>query len=60
MELWFEDLGIEVLKIPYRDVYEFGGSIHCSTWDINRDDEKKSWMKCDNHEAPEHTNGHGI
>ncbi|XP_065178993.1 glycine amidinotransferase, mitochondrial-like [Sycon ciliatum] len=55
---WFEDLGMEVLKIPYRDVFEFGGSIHCSTWDINRDDEKKSYMKCDNFELPEHTNGY--
>lgn len=33
-----EDHGFEVLTLPYRDVYEFGGGFHCSTWDINRDD----------------------
>lgn len=33
-----ENLGFEVIKIPYRYVFEFGGSIHCSTWDIERED----------------------
>ncbi len=28
--------GFEVLDLPYRDVYEFGGSFHCTTWDIRR------------------------
>lgn len=33
-----EDYGFEVIGIPFRHVYEFGGSLHCSTWDIRRDD----------------------
>jgi len=33
-----ESHGFEVIKIPYRNVFEFGGSIHCSTWDIERED----------------------
>ena len=30
--------GFKVIAIPFRHVYEFGGSIHCSTWDIERED----------------------
>lgn len=30
--------GFEVIHIPFRKVYEFGGSLHCSTWDIERED----------------------
>ena len=29
-------LGFEVLTVPFRHVYEFGGSIHCATWDVRR------------------------
>jgi glycine amidinotransferase len=29
-------LGFEVLTVPFRNVYEFGGSLHCATWDIRR------------------------
>lgn len=29
-------LGFEVLTVPFRHVYEFGGSLHCATWDIRR------------------------
>ena len=54
MRKQLEDYGFEVLQIPYRNVYEFGGSLHCSTWDINRDDEKKSFLKRDNIDEPEH------
>ncbi|MFN8494507.1 MAG: arginine deiminase family protein [Caldilineaceae bacterium] len=28
--------GFEVLTVPFRHVYEFGGSLHCATWDIRR------------------------
>ncbi|MBF4615474.1 glycine amidinotransferase [Curtobacterium sp. VKM Ac-1376] len=28
--------GFEVLTIPFRNVYEFGGSLHCATWDVRR------------------------
>jgi glycine amidinotransferase len=30
-------LGFEVLTIPFRKVFEFGGSLHCATWDIRRE-----------------------
>jgi glycine amidinotransferase len=29
-------LGFEVLVVPFTGVYEFGGSLHCATWDIRR------------------------
>nr|ADF88261.1 amidinotransferase [Aphanizomenon sp. 10E9]ADF88264.1 amidinotransferase [Aphanizomenon sp. 22D11]ADF88278.1 amidinotransferase [Aphanizomenon sp. 10E6] len=28
--------GFEVYLIPFRNVFEFGGSLHCATWDIHR------------------------
>lgn len=31
-------LGFEVIAVPFRNVYEFGGSLHCATWDISRTD----------------------
>jgi len=39
------ELGFNVIKIPYRYVFEFGGSIHCSTWDIEREDTKENFFK---------------
>ncbi|MBT2364797.1 glycine amidinotransferase [Streptomyces sp. ISL-10] len=30
-------LGFEVLTVPFRNVFEYGGSLHCATWDIRRD-----------------------
>lgn len=32
------NLGFEVIAVPFRNVYEFGGSLHCATWDISRED----------------------
>lgn len=29
-------VGFEVIPVPFRHVYEFGGSLHCATWDIRR------------------------
>jgi glycine amidinotransferase len=29
-------LGFEVFPVPFRNVYEYGGSLHCATWDIRR------------------------
>lgn len=40
-----ETLGFKVIKIPYRSVFEFGGSIHCSTWDIEREDSNEDFFK---------------
>jgi glycine amidinotransferase len=31
-----EKLDFEVIPVPFRNVYEFGGSLHCATWDIRR------------------------
>ncbi|SDT80592.1 arginine deiminase family protein [Actinoplanes derwentensis] len=28
--------GFEVITVPFRNVYEFGGSLHCATWDVRR------------------------
>lgn len=33
-----QSLGFEVIAVPFRNVYEFGGSLHCATWDISRTD----------------------
>jgi len=30
--------GFDVITVPMRGVYEFGGAIHCCTWDIQRED----------------------
>lgn len=29
-------LGFEVLTVPFRSVFEYGGSLHCATWDVRR------------------------
>ena len=34
-----ESEGFEVIKVPFRAVYEFGGGLHCATWDTLRDDD---------------------
>jgi len=28
--------GFDVYPVPFRNVFEFGGSLHCATWDIRR------------------------
>ncbi|CAJ1370669.1 unnamed protein product [Effrenium voratum] len=30
--------GFDVITVPMRGMYEFGGAIHCCTWDLQRDD----------------------
>lgn len=39
-----EDHGFDVIDIPFRHVYEFGGALHCTTWDIRRDDSCKDYF----------------
>ena len=39
-----ERLDFNVIKVPYRKVFEFGGSIHCSTWDIEREDTNEDFF----------------
>ena len=31
-----KELGFTVFDIPFRSVFEFGGSLHCATWDVRR------------------------
>ena len=38
------DLGIDVITCPLRSINEFGGSVHCSTLDLRRDDECKDYF----------------
>jgi glycine amidinotransferase len=33
-----ESYGFDVITVPFRHVYEFGGGLHCATWDIKRND----------------------
>ncbi|UJR09752.1 hypothetical protein I4U23_013979 [Adineta vaga] len=36
--LLHDELGFDVITCPLRILNEFGGSVHCVTWDIRRDD----------------------
>ena len=31
------ELGMEVVEVDFRDVYPFGGGLHCSTTDVYRE-----------------------
>jgi glycine amidinotransferase len=31
-----ESLDFEVVPVPFRNVFEYGGSLHCATWDVRR------------------------
>jgi len=37
-------LGFQVIPVPFRNVYEFGGSLHCATWDISRTDSMEDFF----------------
>lgn len=39
-----ESLGFEVVPVPFKDVVEFGGALHCSTMDIRRDGTCESYF----------------
>jgi glycine amidinotransferase len=39
-----QEHGFDVLGLPYRKVFEFGGSLHCSTWDIRRRGNMKNYF----------------
>jgi len=36
--------GFEVLVVPFRHVYAFGGSLHCATWDVRRAGERGDYF----------------
>ena len=39
-----ESFGMDVVPVPFRDVYAFGGSLHCSTTDVYREGECEDYF----------------
>lgn len=39
-----KEIGLDVVPVPFRNVFEFGGSLHCSTWDVRRTGAKKNYF----------------
>mgnify|MGYP001824035729 CR=1 FL=1 len=39
-----DKLGFEVLPVPFRDAYPFGGGLHCATADVYRESECKDYF----------------
>jgi glycine amidinotransferase len=37
-------LEFEVFPIPFRSVFEFGGSLHCATWDVRREGAREDYF----------------
>lgn len=37
--------GFDTITLPFRNVFEFGGSFHCVTTDIRRRGQMKSYFK---------------
>jgi len=39
-----DKLGMEVIPVPFRDVYPFGGGLHCSTADVYREGDLEDYF----------------
>ncbi|MFE2409328.1 glycine amidinotransferase [Kitasatospora sp. NPDC057904] len=39
-----DKLDFEVLTVPFRNVFEYGGSLHCATWDIHREGAREDYF----------------
>ena len=39
-----EGFGMEVIPVPFRDAYAFGGSLHCATTDVYREGECEDYF----------------
>ena len=39
-----DKLGMEVIPVDFREVYAFGGSLHCSTTDVYREGELEDYF----------------
>ena len=39
-----EGFGMDVIPVPFRDVYAFGGSLHCATTDVYREGECEDYF----------------
>jgi len=37
--------GFDTITLPFRNVFEFGGSFHCTTADVRRRGQMKSYFK---------------
>ena len=35
-----DDMGFDVITIPFKHFTAYGGAIHCSTWDLRRDEDQ--------------------
>ncbi|CAF5225538.1 unnamed protein product, partial [Rotaria magnacalcarata] len=46
-----DELGFDVITCPFRVLNEFGGSIHCVTWDIRRQGSCIDYFPNQNYEA---------
>ena len=46
-----DDLGFDVIGVPLRMLNEFGGGLHCTTWDVRRDDSCKDYFPNQDYEA---------
>lgn len=38
------DLDFDIVTVPMRHMFDFGGAIHCCTWDVKRDDTCKDYF----------------
>jgi glycine amidinotransferase len=52
--------GFEVIKVPFRAVYEFGGGLHCATWEILRADVAEDFFPIRDTEEMKHLQGRVI
>lgn len=53
-----QEHGFDVVPVPFRSVFEFGGSLHCSTWDVRRTGNCKDYFP--NREDIEDVGLHGL
>eukprot|EP00026_Physarum_polycephalum_P007137 Phypoly_transcript_07192.p1 GENE.Phypoly_transcript_07192~~Phypoly_transcript_07192.p1 ORF type:complete len:445 (+),score=69.15 Phypoly_transcript_07192:203-1537(+) len=51
MDEFLTDLGFDVIGVPLRSLNEFGGGVHCVTWDIKRRDTCKDYFPCQDYET---------
>lgn len=48
---FLDDLGMDVITTPLRSLNEFGGGVHCVTWDIKRDDKCEDFFPNQDYKA---------
>jgi len=44
IEFLEKEIGLDVIPVDFRQVFEFGGSLHCSTWDVRRNGKVKNFF----------------